>query len=210
MIDLLIMALLGLVAGGLANLVISQFCNISWSIRVTTCLLSSALWVLVAVRFTPPAVNLAYGLLVSALITQSVIDARTNRLPRQISYAALALGTPLLIGSAWLSGPRIAVFTGVLGAVLVWSFFAVLRKLNPPALGAGDVHFVPLLGAYLGWLGLDALVVGFVSALFLAGGVAVIQLANSVVKHRNVRADVIPLGPYLAFGCLITVLIYAR
>lgn len=210
MTGFLIMTLLGLAAGGIANLVIAQFCTISQSTCVLISCLSSALWLLVAVCFTHPIIKLAYGLFVSTLLTQSVIDARTNRLPRQISYGALVLGSPLLVASAWLLDARTAIVTGILGAVLVGSFFAVLRKLKPSSLGAGDVHLVPLLGAYLGWLSLDALVMGFSLALFFAATVAVIQLAKSSPEQHSHRSGVIPLGPYLAFGCLIVVLVYSR
>ena len=60
------------------------------------------LFVAFAVRLGADPVLPAYCVLADGLVVLSVIDARTHRLPREITYTTLAIGVPLLaVASRW-------------------------------------------------------------------------------------------------------------
>jgi leader peptidase (prepilin peptidase)/N-methyltransferase len=70
-------------------------------------------------------------------------------------------------------------------------------------LGDGDVRLSPLLGAYLGWLGLGYVPVGLFLG-FLFG--AVVGVAAMAIGTAG-RKTAIPFGPFLAAGTIVAVFI---
>ncbi len=144
-----------------------------------------------------------YAFIALALFIQAAIDIRIRRLPRQISYLVLLISAPIFIFIAVVSREPHRILTAFLGAVLSVSVFGGARRLNPRSLGAGDVHLAPLLGFRLGWWGLNALLIGMGVAFSLAA----LAVIGSLFTHRLKRTDSVALGPYLAGGWLVAVLV---
>lgn len=147
----------------------------------------------------------AFGLaVVSAILaTQVVIDLYVRRLLRELSYAGLAIFTTcsLFVDSQRASGFRGLVF----GAVLMTAIAAVLVLASRGALGMGDLHLSPLLGALLGWFSPGAvllawMVTAIAGALFTSLGLAAKRLS---------RGSVIPYGPFMVFGTVASVAMIA-
>jgi leader peptidase (prepilin peptidase)/N-methyltransferase len=90
-----------------------------------------------------------------------------------------------------------------LGAVLALAFMWALHALSRGGMGDGDVRLSPLLGAYLGWLGLPYVPVGLFLA-FLSG--SVVGVAAMVVGRAG-RKTAVPFGPFLALGTLVAVFV---
>ena len=83
-----------------------------------------------------------------------------------------------------------------------FAVFAVLRFVNPAALGGGDVTLAAVLGLALGWHSVEAVVVGLGVGAVLAAVFALLAFAA-----RRVRADTaLSYGPFLAAGALLILL----
>ena len=137
----------------------------------------------------------AFGLLLNALTdyeSGEVFDA-----------FALSMGVGGLL--VRLAGGRDAILEGFLGAAVGWSIFAAIILVSRGGMGWGDACFMAWIGAILGWrLTLLAFYLGI-----MAGGVgiAVLMIRGKV---RWGRGDSIPLVPYLAVGCYLTLLFGPR
>lgn len=147
----------------------------------------------------------AFGLaVVSAILaTQVVIDLYVRRLLRELSYAGLAAFTAC---SLFVDSQKASGFRGlVLGAVLMTAIAAILVVASRGALGMGDLHLSPLLGALLGWFSPGAIllawiVTAFAGALFTSVG---------LVTKRLSRGSLIPYGPFMVFGTVASVALIA-
>lgn len=131
-------------------------------------------------------------LLVAAL-TAAVIDARHQIIPNTLTLPGLALGLllSLLPGSPTpveaLVG--LAVAGGLLG-IVAWAY--------PQGMGGGDVKFMAMAGAFLGWA--KALVALFLGSLVLATvGLALVGMG------RRGRKEPLAFGPFLSLGVMVAV-----
>jgi leader peptidase (prepilin peptidase)/N-methyltransferase len=162
-----------------------------------------ALFVVMALKFDAAWETAAFCVLAAGLFGLSWIDLRTKRLPREITYVTLALGVPLLVVAALVRDEPRRIATMVVGAGLALAFMAMLYVASRGGLGDGDVRWSPLLGAYLGWLGLPYVPVGLFFG-YLFG--AVVGVAAMAVGRAG-RRTAIPFGPFLAAGTLVTVFV---
>ena len=80
---------------------------------------------------------------------------------------------------------------------------AILYVASRGGMGDGDVRLSPLLGAYLGWLGLAYVPVGLFLG-FLFG--AIVGVAAMVIGRAG-RKTAIPFGPFLAAGTIVAVFV---
>jgi prepilin signal peptidase PulO-like enzyme (type II secretory pathway) len=134
--------------------------------------------------------ELTPSLLLAATAACAFCDARRGTIPNWITYPTFVI---LLAIGAWQQtfGTALAGAAAVGGALLL---LHVATSGN--GLGLGDVKLGACIGAGLG-VGVGLAAIG---AAFVAGaGVALILLA----LRRARRGDVLPFGPYLAFGTLL-------
>ena len=164
-------------------------------------LATAALFVAIMVHFERPVVGAAHCVLAAGLVAQTAIDLRTKRLPREITYATIALGAPLLVISAFVIDEPRRIATVVLGAVIATAVMAALYAVSRGGLGDGDVRLSPLLGLYLGWSNPGAALVGLFYGFIIGSVVGVILM----IAGRAGRRTALPFGPFLAVGCLIAV-----
>lgn len=157
-----------------------------------------------------PRRAVGYGLhlvFVSLLIACTFIDFDKQILPDALTKPGMALGLlgglyPGLVGpiSNDASTPHalrtaLASLVGLLvGAGVTWTIRALgTRLFRKEAMGLGDVKFLGMIGAFLGWQGaLLTLFLGCVSGA-LVGGIAALR------GGLGLR---IPFGPYLALGAV--------
>jgi len=88
-------------------------------------------------------------------------------------------------------GPQWAI--GAFGAS---AFLLVAALVHPAGMGMGDVKLAGVLGAFLGFSGWAALVVGAFGAFVLGGVVSIVLL----VLKRVSRKGGIPFGPWMIAG----------
>jgi len=162
----------------------------------------------------------AYVVLASALIASSFVDIERMVIPDEIAIGGMYIGPvlcaiwpniiehdPLLTrwllsavgapGSVHLTGLAASVIGMGIGAAAIYAA-AVFGKVlfRKEAMGFGDVKFMGMAGAFIGWQG--ALLAFFVACILGA----VIGLAL-LVRRRDTH---IPFGPYLAAGTLVVML----
>ncbi len=164
---------------------------------------TAALFVAIVLRFEDSVETVAFCVLVAGLLALSWIDLRIKRLPREISYTTLAIGAPLLVVAALVDDEPRRIWTMVLGAVLATLFMWAVHVLSRGGMGDGDVRLSPLLGAYLGWLGLAYVPVGLFLA-FLAG--SIVGVIGMIVGRAG-RRTALPFGPFLAIGTVVAVFV---
>ena len=162
----------------------------------------------------------AYLVLASALIVSSFVDIERMVIPDEIAIGGMYVG-PVLCTiwpgiihhdgplTGWLlrmmgattAGPVAGLAASVIGmgvgAGVIYAA-AVLGKalFRKEAMGFGDVKFMGMAGAFIGWQG--ALLTFFVACVL--GAVVGIAL---LIRHRDTH---IPFGPYLAAGALVVML----
>lgn len=145
-------------------------------------------------------VVLAYVAMVSVAL--SVIDARTRRLPRSLtypSYPIIALGVivhAMVEGDAWI------VARACIGMAAVGGFYTIMWLLVPHGMGRGDAVTAGFLGLVLGAVGWPAVAVGAIAGP-LVGGVAGIV---AIIRQRRSRGIRIAYGPWLIGGAWIGIL----
>ena len=157
--------------------------------------------VLVAARHHDAgAVALAgFAATIPAVGLLAAIDATTRRLPRVISYLAVIVSLPLLLLDPRADGD--GRWSSARGALVMLGITIAIHIFGRGALGRGDVHFSPLLGAVAGWFGLRFVVAAWLAASILGGFLAIVIIVRQ--RDRNSR---FAYGPVLVLG-LCTVLL---
>lgn len=145
----------------------------------------------------------AFLLYAWTLFVLAVIDARTRRIPNRLTYPLTPTLLVLLVGAALLNGEPGWALRSALAGVLAFMLLLTIAVINPRGMGMGDVKLAAFIGLGLGYLGWGHLVLGLFGSFLLGGVVAIVLL---VVRARG-RKDVIPFGPYLAAGAIVTVLV---
>jgi leader peptidase (prepilin peptidase)/N-methyltransferase len=132
------------------------------------------------------------ALFVVVLVVLSVIDIEHGLLPNRIVLPATAV--ILVLQLALFPGHAVEWIVSTLGAGI---FFLAAFLTYRAGLGMGDVKFALLLGAGLG----KAVVLGMFVGLFASGIAGLIIVARFGLEARK---RTIPLGPFLAFGAVIS------
>jgi leader peptidase (prepilin peptidase)/N-methyltransferase len=150
--------------------------------------------------------TIGFLVLIVVVTVLSIIDIRTHRLPRRIIYLGAGLGLPWLVIDAILSDRPGRILGMVLGAVGAGIAFVAIYIAARGAFGDGDVRFAPLLGAYLGWYGIDHVVIG----LFLGFAIASTVGLALMLGGRASRRSELPFGPFMATGALVVLVVGDR
>jgi leader peptidase (prepilin peptidase)/N-methyltransferase len=181
-------------------------CRASLPLRYPMVELAMALlWFLVAVRLAGQGLGWAvpaYLVLAFLCLVLAVIDATTRRLPNRITYPAFPILAGLLLVASLGLGDLGRLGRGLAAAVAVGGFFLLLALISPRGMGLGDVKLAPTLGLALGWLSWGAVAVGLVAAFLLGGLVGV----GGMLAFGLSRKSLLPFGPWLVTGTLLTVL----
>jgi leader peptidase (prepilin peptidase)/N-methyltransferase len=126
------------------------------------------------------------------LVVLSAIDIEQGILPNRIVFPAT--GVVLALQLAFFPEHALEWVLSSLGAGL---FFLVAYLTYRAGLGLGDVKFALLLGAGLG----KGVVLGIFVGMFAAGVAGLIIIGRQGFEARKKS---IPLGPFLAFGAVIS------
>ena len=126
------------------------------------------------------------------LVVLSAIDIERGILPNRIVLPAT--GVVLVLQIAFFPDQALEWVVASLGAGL---FFLVAYLTYRAGLGLGDVKFALLLGAGLG----KGVVLGIFVGMFAAGIAGLVIIGRQGLEARK---KTIPLGPFLAFGAVIS------
>jgi leader peptidase (prepilin peptidase)/N-methyltransferase len=164
-------------------------------IEATTALLS----VVIAWHFGFNWQALAGLALTWALIALTMIDFDHQLLPDSITLPFIWIGLTL---SLWgvLIDSRTAIIGALAGYLSLWSVYHLFKMITgKEGMGFGDFKLLSMLGAWMGWKMLPAIIL-LSSAVGAVVGIALILLRG---RDRNIP---IPFGPYLATAGWIALL----
>ncbi|MBS3908299.1 MAG: prepilin peptidase [Actinobacteria bacterium] len=169
-------------------------------------LLTGLLWVSSYYRFGL-GMELPYALFfITTLILLSAIDFDTKTIPNKILLPATAFSVLLLLPYfTGLTTPPIVAgmdaTDAAIGFLAGGGFLYAVAMLAPlifkkEAMGGGDIKLAAFIGLYLGGYVMLALFIGF----FLGAVVGVVLIS----RNRERSQEMIPFGPFLAGGSVIT------
>jgi leader peptidase (prepilin peptidase) / N-methyltransferase len=154
----------------------------------------------------------AFLYLAVVAVALAVVDIALKRLPDPLTLPSYGVGAALLGAAApFTTGGTARFLHALIGMAALWALFAVQWFVIPDEVGRGDVKLAGVLGLYLGWLGLEAWMLGTVGTFLLGGLFAAVLMALGRVSsksHVN-RKSQIPYGPFMLVGTLAAVLIHA-
>jgi leader peptidase (prepilin peptidase) / N-methyltransferase len=157
---------------------------------------------IMVVRFGLSPALPAYGYLAVAGAVLAVTDARQRRLPDRLTLPSYPVALALLgLAALLLPGGGRPFLGALLGLGIALGLFLLQAVIYPDGLGWGDVKLAGILGLYLGWLGLPALVAGLFLGYLLAGAAGLALIAAG----RAGRKTQLPFGPFLLAGTLATI-----
>jgi leader peptidase (prepilin peptidase) / N-methyltransferase len=167
-------------------------------------LLTAAVFVVMAVRFGASPVLPAFCFLGAIGVALAFIDAVYQRLPDALTLLSYPVAL-VLLGVAALAVPDGGhhFLVALIGLAAAWLLFLIQALIYPAGIGWGDVKLSGVLGLYLGWLGVGALVAGLFLGYLLAALVGLVLLA----ARRATRRSQIPFGPFLLAGTLIAIVL---
>ena len=139
-------------------------------------------------------VGLVYAGFLAGSGALAVIDARTKRLPNRImfplyGFGAVGLTLASAVGHEW---PRLVI--ALASAALLYGLFWLFWFFGP--MGFGDVKLAGVLGLFLGWVSLPAVLTGLLLGMLAAAftGIAL------MVARKADRKTEIAYGPFLIAG----------
>ena len=164
-------------------------------------LLTAAVFALMAWRFGLAWDLPAYLYLGAVGVALAAIDLDTKRLPNVIVLPSYPVAAVLFLLPALLEGQWDNYVRAIAGAAALFGVFFLLALIHPAGMGFGDVKLAGVLGAYLGWLGWAALVVGGFLGFALGAVVGVAMM----VAGRAGRRTALPFGPFMLLGTLLAI-----
>lgn len=171
---------------------------------LTTELITAVLFGLVGLRFGPSPVLAAYLYLTFAGIVLSGIDIDCKRLPDVLTKPSyLVVGGLLAIAVPHTPLGVLHFVHAVIGMLALLAIYFLLWLINPRGMAWGDVKLSGSLGLALGWLGMNAFILGAFAG-FLLGAVSGLSM---VALGRLKLKSAIPFGPYMCAGALLGVLL---
>lgn len=141
----------------------------------------------------------AFALLALACALLVVVDLAVYRLPDAIVVPMYPVLFLALTVAAATSGDWGRLARAALAAGILLTVYLVLALINPSGLGLGDVKLAGLLGAFLGWLGWQQVLLGTLAAFVCSAVVALVLLAT----HRATKKTEFPFGPWMIAGAVI-------
>lgn len=144
----------------------------------------------------------AYLYLAVVSVPLAVIDLRTFRLPNVLTLSAYPIVAGLLLLPAAFADGWGDYLRAVLAGAAVLALFVVLHLINPSGMGLGDVKLAGPMGALLGWLSWQVVMVGVVVGFALA---AVVGIAM-ILARRADRRSALPFGPFMLAGAWVAIL----
>jgi len=143
--------------------------------------------------------TLIYIILSSVLIIIAFIDFNEQIVPDVISLPGIVIGFVLSFFVPYISFINSALGVVVGGGIILIIGLVGSVIFKKEAMGGGDVKLAAMIGAFLGW---RYIIISLFLGFFL-GALAGILLILLKIKSRE---DVIPFGPFIVLGSLITLL----
>ena len=146
------------------------------------------------------AESLAFVVLAIASGLLTVIDLAEERLPDAIVLPLIPITVVLLTLAAAVTGEWWSLLRAVEAGAGLFAFVFVMM-IFAPDLGFGDVKLAAITGAFCGWFGWGAVLLGFSAAWITFAALGVVLLAT---RKRHARGS-FAFGPFLILGAVLGV-----
>ena len=130
--------------------------------------------------------------LVALLVPVIFVDIAHRVIPDRIVLPGTLVGL-----GVWAAIDLAAVPEHLAGAVIGFAAFLLMALASPAGMGMGDVKLALMLGAFLGWSIVPAIVASFL--LSLVPSLVILVLRG----WREGRKTTLPFGPFLALGGVV-------
>ena len=130
----------------------------------------------------------------------AAIDLHHRIIPNRILYPSLAVFA-VAVATLWVAGRHVSLAGGALGLLAYGGGLFLVALISRQGMGMGDVKLAGLVGLVLGALGWKYVGVAVALAV-LAGGL----IAIGALLRGARRKDVLPFGPSIALGALLSAL----
>ena len=174
---------------------------ISWQYPLVE-LSAAVISIMALLKFDLSSAFLAAAFFMLVLLTVAVIDLQRQIIPNRIIIpamifsAAVALFTAL-IGRDFLPvAGRTSLLMAAVGFAAGGGLLLLVAVIRPGGMGGGDIKLAGFMGIFLGPYVIMALFIGF-----LLGSLA--GLTSIILLHKS-RRDLLPFGPFLSFGAILT------
>lgn len=158
-------------------------------------LITGLLSVSLVARYGINVHSVLFFLFCASLIVISFIDLRHQIIPDVITLPGIVIGVAFSVFSghiSWLDS-LIGVLAGGGGLYLIAVAFE--RLTGKEGMGGGDVKFLAMIGAWMGWKALPFVILfSSLVGIILGGG-------SLLLSRQGLQAK-IPFGPFLALGAL--------
>ena len=135
-------------------------------------------------------------LFITLLTAAGAADLHAQIIPNELVLAGLGAGLLLLFA---LPYPEKTWLQGLGGGVGACALLLLIALVSRGGMGEGDVKLAAVIGLFLGgWWGVMGLVFGFLAGGLVSGLLLIFRLVG--------RKDMIPFGPWLAVGAIMTAL----
>jgi len=154
---------------------------------------TAALSALVAIKFGVSAETFFALIFTWALVSLTMIDAKTQLLPDNITLPLLWLG--IIVNTSELyTSLESSVFGAVAGYLILWSIYKLFKLVTgKEGMGYGDFKLLAALGAWMGWMMLPQIIL-------LSSLVGAIIGVTMILVSKHDKSIPIPFGPYLAIA----------
>lgn len=144
---------------------------------------------------------LVYAVFLSLLLVVTMIDVDHLVIPDVISLPGMVIGffaSAFMLPLGW-AGSLLGI---ALGGGVLWMLAAVSPYLfGKEGLGGGDIKFLAMIGAFLGWQHVCM-------TLFLASCAGAVVGIGLMAFRDMERGQYIPFGPFLASGAVTSMFFY--
>ena len=164
---------------------------------------NASIFVAFGLKFGADPVLPAFCIMGAALVALVWIDLHEFRLPREITYTAIALSTPVIVVAAIVNDEPERIWQAALGAGIALAIMGLIYIASRGGMGDGDVRLAPLLGMHLGYLNPGIVPVGLFFGFLIGAVVGVLAMAIG----KAGRKTALPFGPFLAAGTVLAVFV---
>lgn len=141
-----------------------------------------------------------YSLLTIFLIVIALIDYDTTDVYSSVVYGGMAIGVVFIIIEYLIYSQSISNY--IIGGLIGLGVIGLIYLLTG-GMGMGDIEIAVLCGLFLGW----KLEIYFLLISFIIGGAIA---ATLILLKKKSKDEYIPLGPSLALGAYIVIIIGER
>lgn len=174
--------------------------KISWHYPLVECL-NGVSYLGIVYKFGWTRSALVYALFLSLLLVVTMIDLDHFIIPDVITLPGLVVGffaATFILPAGW-TGSLLGI---ALGGGILWMLAAVSPYLfGKEGLGGGDIKFLAMIGAFLGWQHVSM-------TLFLASCAGAMVGIGLMAFREMQRGQYLPFAPFLTAGTVASLFFY--